>query len=241
MPALGRAANAADGPAAVNKAVDVVLAHPNHAQFLIRKLWAEFIASPIPQTTLDDLVAQYRSSGYALRPLIRGILMNPLIFESLAEPNLVKPPVVYAVGVLRALGAPMKGGHLRAALDNMQQRPYMPPNVAGWEGGMSWLNSNTVQARFDMVVRAQYLKYSTYYPGQTVPAIPVESAQDTFNRAYAAAGSPWLSDGTRAQLMAYANAAPVSSTNQTTQANQRRQRFYTLQALMLGGPDAQVM
>jgi hypothetical protein len=117
----------------------------------------------------------------------------------------------------------------------------MPPNVAGWEGGMSWLNSNTVQARFDMVVRAQYLKYSTYYPGQTVPQIPVESAQDTFNRAHAWAGYPWMSDATRTQLMAYANAAPVNSTNQTTQANQRRQRFYTLQALMLGGPDAQVM
>jgi uncharacterized protein (DUF1800 family) len=242
IPAIsGRPANAADGPAAVNKAVDVVLAHPNHAQFLIRKLWAEFIASPIPQATLDDLVAQYRNSGYGIRPVIRGILMNPLIFESLAEPNLVKPPVVYAVGVLRALGAPMKGGHLRQALDNMQQRPYMPPNVAGWEGGMAWLNSNTVQARFDTVVRAQYLKYSTYYPGQAVPTIPVESAQATFDRAYAAAGSPWLSDGTRSQLMAYANAAPVGSTNQTTQANQRRQRFYTLQALMLGGPDAQVM
>jgi hypothetical protein len=41
--------------------------------------------------------------------------------------------------------------------------------------------------------------------------------------------------------MGYANAAPVNSTNQTTQANQRRQRFYTLQALMHGGPDAQVM
>jgi uncharacterized protein (DUF1800 family) len=214
-----------------------VLAHPNHAQFLIRKLWAEFIASPIPQPTLDELVAQYRAS-FALRPVIRGILTHPLIFESLDEPNLVKPPVVYAVGVLRALGAPLKGNHVRIALDNMQQRPYRPPNVAGWEGGLSWLNSNTVQARFDMVVRAQYLRYSDAaggYPGQAPPEIPVETAQQTFERAYAAAGSPWLSDGTRSSLMTYANAAPV------TNANQRRQRFYTLQALMLGGPDGQVM
>jgi hypothetical protein len=34
--------------------------------------------------------------------------------------------------------------------------------------------------------------------------------------------------------MTYANAAPVTSDAQ------RRQRFYTLQALMLGGPDGQV-
>ncbi len=228
--------NLADGIACMTAAVNTVLAQPNHAQFLIRKLWAEFIASPIPQATLDDLVAQYRAGDkLLLRPVIRGILTHPLIFESLTEPNLVKPPVVYAVGLLRALGAPMKANHLRVALDNMQQRPYRPPNVAGWEGGLSWLNSNTVQARFDAIVRVQYLKYSTYYPGQVVPTIPVESAQATFARAYAAAGSPWLSDGTRTTLMAYANAAPV------TNDAQRRQRFYTLQALMLGGPDGQVM
>ena len=52
------------GPDAVNLAVDAVLAHGNHAQFLIRKLWAEFIASPIPQATLDALIATYRASGF---------------------------------------------------------------------------------------------------------------------------------------------------------------------------------
>ena len=71
-----------------------MLAHANHAQFLIRKLWAEFIASPIPQNTLDSLVAAYRSSGYQLRPLLRSILNQSLIFESIDEPNLVKPPIV---------------------------------------------------------------------------------------------------------------------------------------------------
>jgi uncharacterized protein (DUF1800 family) len=234
LPAVSQAN--ADGPGTVQQAVNQVLAQPNHPQFLIRKLWAEFIASPIPADTLADLVAQYRADDkLALRPVIRSILLHPLIFESLDEPNLVKPPVVYMVGVLRALGAPMKGTHVRVALDNMQQRPYRPPNVAGWEGGLSWLNSNTVQARFDAVVRMQYLKYSTYYPGQVVPTIPVETAQQTFDRAYAAAGSPWISDGTRTTLMAYANSAPV------TNDAQRRQRFYTLQALILGGPDGQVM
>ena len=89
-----------------------MLAHANHAQFLIRKLWAEFIASPIPQATLDSLVSTYKTSGFKLKPLLRAILVNPLIFESIDEPNLIKPPIVYMVGVLRQLGAPLQG-HLR--------------------------------------------------------------------------------------------------------------------------------
>ena len=131
-----------------------MLGHPSHTQYLIRKLWSEFIATPIPDATLAELMAVYDPAG-PLRPLLRGILGHALIFESLDEPNLIKPPIVYLVGVLRQLGAPMKGNSMTAALTNMQQRPYRPPNVAGWEGGMSWLNTNTVQGRFDAVVRAQ--------------------------------------------------------------------------------------
>ena len=94
--------------------------------------------------------------------------MSPLIFESLDEPNLVKPPIIFMVGVLRALGSPLRHGgssNLQSAMNDMQQRIYKPPNVAGWEGGMSWFNTNTVQGRFGMISRAQYLRYSNYYDG----------------------------------------------------------------------------
>jgi uncharacterized protein (DUF1800 family) len=95
------------GPSSVNQAIDIVLEHPQHAQFLIRKLWGEFIAGPIPQAKLDALSAEYRGNGYKLKPLLRGILMSAEIFESIDEPNLIKPPIVYMIGVLRQLGAPM--------------------------------------------------------------------------------------------------------------------------------------
>ena len=40
--------------------------------------------------------------------------MNPLIFESIDEPNLIKPPIVYIVGVLRQLGAPLKHNYMQS-------------------------------------------------------------------------------------------------------------------------------
>jgi uncharacterized protein (DUF1800 family) len=227
------------GPDAVAQAVTIVLGQAVHPQFLIRKLWGEFIASPIPQATLDSLITAYTSSNYQLRPVIRGILMSPLIFESINEPNLIKPPLIYMVGVLRQLDVPLKHNHLQGAMNNMQQRVYRPPNVAGWEGGLSWLNTNTVQGRFDMILRAQYLKYSNAaasYPGNVLMPDPgSETPAVVFQRAYDSVNRPWLSQGTRDQLMAYATSAPVGT------VQQRRQRFYTLQALMLGGPDGQVM
>ena len=228
------------GPSSVRQAVDIVLGHAQHAQFLIRKLWAEFIAGPIPQGTLDALIADYTRSGFQLRPVIRGILTHPQIFESLAEPNLIKPPIVYSVGVLRALGVPLRGNNVRAALSAMQQHPYRPPNVAGWEGGMSWLNTNTVMGRFDTVVKAQYMKYSNYYAGGDAAAnyphdIPSETAQAVFDRAYESVNRPWISPSTRDELIGWAASAA------TTTVALRRQRFYAVQAMILGGPDGQVM
>ena len=37
---------------------------------------------------------------------------------------------------------------------------------------MSWFNTNTVQGRFGMIVRAQYLKYTNYYATGATTATP---------------------------------------------------------------------
>jgi hypothetical protein len=134
---------------------------------------------------------------------------------------------------------------MQGAMINMQQRIYRPPNVAGWEGGLSWFNTNTVQGRFDLVIRAQYLKYSNYYRATEVPApaatinyppdIVTETKEALFDRAYAAVNKPWISAATKTAIVNYAGTLPVST------AAQRRQRFYAVQALILGGPDGQVM
>jgi uncharacterized protein (DUF1800 family) len=218
-------------------AVDKVLAHPAHAPYLVRKLWGEFIASAPDDASVAAIASAYTGSGYKLKPLLRGILTHPAIFESLDEPNLIKPPVVYTVGILRALGVPLKWFWVPEALRNMQQHLYRPPNVAGWEGGLSWLNTNTVQARFDLLPRVFHLTYGNGYPGGPRPVadVPGESGQAAFDRAYAAAQSPWLSAGARAQILGYAGSAPAGT------VTQRAQRQYALRALMLGGPDGQVM
>lgn len=217
------------------QAVDLVLSHRSHASFLVRKLWKEFIATPIPADALASLTQTYTGQGMRLAPLLRAILLHPLIFESLDEPNLVKPPIVFCVGLLRALGVPLQGTDIPDVLDDTQQLPYFPPNVAGWEGGLAWLNSNTVEARFEMLIRAQNLKYGSYPGAQALADVPDETPQGAFDRAFLSVGSPWMSSATQSRLLSYASSAPVDS------PERRRQRVYALQAFMLGGPDGQVM
>ena len=208
-------------------AVTLVLSQPSHAPFLVRELWNEFIAAPIPADALASLTSAYLQSGTQLQPLLRGILSHPLIFDSLDEPAMIKSPVVYTVGVLRATGAPLQAVQTDALADMLQQ-PYHPPNVAGWPGGLAWVTTGTSVARFSLIPECQ---------GVLAPLIdvPNETAADAYARAYAACGSPWLSAATQAVLRSLAASAPA------TQDSDRLERQYALRSLMLGGPDGQVM
>ena len=208
-------------------AVGIVLSQPSHAPFIVTELWNEFIAAPIPADALAAMTSAYLSSATALMPLMRSILSHPLIFDSLDEPTMIKSPVVYTVGVLRATGAPLEAVQTDALAD-MQQQPYHPPNVAGWPGGLAWMTTGTSVARFSLVPECQGVMAA-------LTDIPAETPAQAFARAYAAVGSPWLSAATQATLQELAAVAPA------THAGQRLERQYALRSLMLGGPDAQVM
>ena len=83
--------------------------------------------------------------------MLELILTHPSLFASIGEPDMIKPPVVYVVGAMRALGVGVTDSTASDYLDAMGELPYFPPNVSGWEGGLSWLNTDTALARFNFV------------------------------------------------------------------------------------------
>jgi uncharacterized protein (DUF1800 family) len=205
-----------------------------HARFFLRELWREFIASDPDEPTLTDLVATYLAPvggipGLRLRPVLFKILTHPLLFASLDEPDMVKPPVVYVAGVMRSLGVGIHDDTAYQYLDAMGELPYNPPNVSGWEGGAAWLNTNTVLWRFALA--ADLLQAAKATPTDQ----PGESATDAVNRALAAVGSPWIDDASLAVIRSYATQAPAA------QPDARIERQVLLRTLALCGPDGQVM
>ena len=208
-------------------AVNLVLSRPAHPAFLIGELWSEFIVGAPDAGTLNRLIATYTGSGLQLKPLLQQILTHPALFASLDEPNMIKSPVVYVVGAMRALGMPITDSTPADFLDPMGQLPYFPPNVSGWEGGLSWLNTNTALARFGFI--------SSLLAQTSIADVPGETPAAAYDRAFAATGQPWLAAGTQSALRSFAQTAPSAG------ATQRKQRQVALRALMLAGPDAQVM
>jgi uncharacterized protein (DUF1800 family) len=217
------------GAFGAREAADVVLSHPSHAGFLVRKLWSEFVVGPPDQATLDDLVRTYNDSGRQIKPVVRKILTHPQMYDSLGEPNMVKPPIVYVVGALRATGLPIVNRDAYDYLSRMGQVPYFPPNVSGWEYGLAFLNTNTALERW------RFAANLANRPEIAPQDIPGETPEQAVDRAYQSCGRPWLSARTKELLLDYARRAPVTTTSR------RRARQLMLRTMILAGPDGQVM
>jgi len=140
---LGRTGNI-DGDAVLG----ILLAQPQTAELVAAKLWREFV-SPHPDPEEVRRFAQvFRESGYEIRPLLRVLLTSNAFYEPGNRAALIKSPVDLVVGTLRqfsfSTGEPLPFV-LGVAL--LGQNLFSPPNVKGWPGGETWINSTTLLAR----------------------------------------------------------------------------------------------
>ena len=121
----------------------LVVQHTEHASFFVTKLWSYFVPTAPPAATRRALEATYRKS-YAIRPVVEAILQHPALYNG---PRMVKPPVVFAAGMLRALGRGIQTTQWFRIAPNTGQRLFYPPNVAGWDE-TRWLDTATFRGRW---------------------------------------------------------------------------------------------
>jgi uncharacterized protein (DUF1800 family) len=222
-----------------NGVLDLVCAHPGHAPFLVTKLWSFLIADPPSRATVRDLAAIYRRSGLRVKPVLATILGHPALYRNLEGPDMVKSPVVYIAGSLRTTGQGVTQRSATWMLQNMGQMPFDPPSVAGWEWGAAWMDSNAMRARFDW--GNELLESGPVaVPRGTQPP---PSAAVALEQALNATGRPWISHGTRTQLLDMAthffdDISPRARPERRIERADMLQRV--LRHYLLTGPDAQL-
>jgi uncharacterized protein (DUF1800 family) len=170
------------------------LRHPNHPSFFVTKLWSCFVPTPPRPATQAALEHLYLSSRYAVRPVVEAILMHPDLYLG---PRMVKPPVVYTAGLLRALGRFIDTSEW-VLLDALAgQQLFYPPNVSGWDESR-WLDTATFRGRWRLASRA--LAKTALDEGRTRPGTPHEAAK-LLRWAITKNGRPTVAPQTRAALL----------------------------------------
>ena len=145
---LGRTGNF-DG----DDAVRIVLDHPAASRFIARKLIRFFVFDEpaAPDSLVEPIARDLREHEFRIGPVVRRILGSNLFFSDHAIGRKVRSPVELGVGLLRALGATTNLIKLAQGLADLGQSLFHPPNVKGWDGGRTWINSSTLLGRANLV------------------------------------------------------------------------------------------
>jgi len=121
--------------------------HKKHPSFLVEKLWGYFIPTPPPRGTARALERMYVAHDRNVRPLLDAILRHPHLYDP--DRRMVKPPVVQAAGMLRAVGRGIDTDAWSWLCGEAGQMLFEPPNVSGWDD-TRWLDTATFRARWQM-------------------------------------------------------------------------------------------
>lgn len=128
--------------------LDVVLERPQASEFIVAKLWREFVSADPDPREVKRIAQVFRGRGYDIKVALRQLLTTDAFWDAANRGTMVKSPVELIVGTLRQLDvAPGGATPFVVVAAGMGQNLFAPPNVKGWPGGEQWINSNWLLAR----------------------------------------------------------------------------------------------
>ena len=141
--------------------VAIIAARQSTARFLVKKLFSQFVypldAGSGDLATIDKFAQVYMTQGHSTKELVRAIFTSDEFFSDRARFALVKSPVEFIVGAIRMLGANYNpgvsasdsGSEIPAVFSTISgQELFNPPNVAGWRGALTWINTAWLLNRY---------------------------------------------------------------------------------------------
>ncbi len=128
--------------------VTMLLQQPATGEFIVRKLWREFVSPEPDAATAAHLAATWRAANYETKPLLRAMFLSDAFWSTANRGVLVKSPVDLVVGSLRQFRFAVEDpAPFAVILRQLGQDLFNPPNVKGWPVNEVWLNTTTLLAR----------------------------------------------------------------------------------------------
>lgn len=121
--------------------IDIILKQDVAARFIVAKLYRYFVRQNPSPKLVAQLGAILREHQYEIAPLLTTIFLSRDFYSPPAYGTQIKSPVHLVVSTYRKLGLTDIPGvpDFNITARDLGQELFHPPNVAGWEGGRSWI------------------------------------------------------------------------------------------------------
>ncbi len=131
--------------------LEILLSQKQTAIFITRKIYRFFVNEKVDEGRVNKLAEEFYGNGYDIRLLMISIFTSTWFFDPKNVGTQIKSPVVWLAGMRRQLPMEIQNPLVQLVLERLLgQVLFAPPNVAGWPGGIHWIDSSSLMLRMQI-------------------------------------------------------------------------------------------
>jgi len=131
--------------------ITILLKDPQTANYITKKIYRYFVNEKADDAKVQWLSNRFFKNNYDIRKLLDDIFTSDWFFDEKNIGTKIKSPVELMVGLRRYLPLTLDNDDAQLLFQKvLGQILFYPPNVAGWPGGRSWIDSSTLMVRLQV-------------------------------------------------------------------------------------------
>ncbi len=128
--------------------INLLLEQKQTARFICIKIYKYFVNDRVDDAKVETLADGFYNSGYDIKKLMEDIFTSTWFYDEKNIGTKIKSPIELLAGMRRLLPMEMENDQSQLLFQRtLGQVLFYPPNVAGWPGGKSWIDSSTLMLR----------------------------------------------------------------------------------------------
>ncbi|HAS46569.1 MAG TPA: DUF1800 domain-containing protein [Microscillaceae bacterium] len=128
--------------------IDIILKQEQTARFITEKIYRFFVNDTPDEKIINRLARKFYQSNYDIAALMRTIFTADWFYQKKNIGVKIKSPVELLVGIRRNFDIEFIKKNSSLFIQKVLGQVLLyPPNVAGWPGGQTWIDSSTLMFR----------------------------------------------------------------------------------------------
>lgn len=128
--------------------IQIILENPQTARYITSKIYKYFVNEKVDPNRVEQLSQSFYQSNYDIQALMQKILSADWFYAPENIGGKIKSPIELIIGLQKQLPLHFTQDKALVFLQKvLGQMLLSPPNVAGWPGGRSWIDSSTLMFR----------------------------------------------------------------------------------------------
>lgn len=128
--------------------LDILLEQKQTARFISKKIYQFFVNEQADEEKIEWMAERFYKSKYDIAKLMEDVFTSDWFYDDKNIGAKIKSPVELLAGIRRTLPMTIENEESLIVLQRLLgQMLFYPPNVAGWPGGKTWIDSSTLMLR----------------------------------------------------------------------------------------------